>query len=135
MGLPRCVLGLLSAPSVLPARACVVRGGNKQRLCSEPTFQLPRTLGGVVGLVLWVPAEASALYETRKGAAAKFLVCLWGQIELGGRGEQNSTVLGRFGRRVLKNLCGGLPQPLQNDQCCAISCAHKLVLDTEEAGP
>ncbi len=34
-------------------------------------------------MVLWVPAEASALYETRKGAAAKFLVCLWPQIELG----------------------------------------------------
>ena len=83
--------------------------------------------------LLWVLEDGSALSDVHKGAARKFLECL-GVIELG-RGEQNSTVRGRFERRDLKNLCGGLPQPLQNDQCGAISCAHKLVLDTEEAGP
>ena len=43
-GLARCVLVLLSAASVLPARACVVRGGVNGEACSELSFQLPRTL-------------------------------------------------------------------------------------------
>ena len=44
MGLPRCVLGLLSAPSVLPARACVARRGYNSDLLGAVLPAGPRTL-------------------------------------------------------------------------------------------
>ena len=74
VGLPRCVLGLLSAPSVLPARAWVARSGNNSD-SSVQSFQLGAGfMGGVAGLALWVPVDGSALHESRRGPKISNLV-------------------------------------------------------------
>ena len=83
VGLPRCVLGMLSAPSVLPARACVARGGGNWPQRGLGAWFPGAGLGEASqnGL-LWVLEDGSALSDVHKGAARKFLECLW-QIELG----------------------------------------------------